>query len=235
MRMVVITVLISGGHPYLAYPARVTVWDDVKLALIDLEGTGALASHPNLTSSEDRPPPFRIKLAPWATDAAEDLNRRFGDDVALTVGAMAYPSMQLPDRPIGPQAAEAADPSEFVFELEGKAEVRSGHSITIGLRVHNLTAADVTVRTNGCLTASIVDPATGDQVGEYVGWQTAPLVRFTVPAGGSDSIRLLIGTTSLRPELGYAVPPGEWAVSADLALEDGRVLRAPPMAITVTD
>jgi hypothetical protein len=28
-----------------------------------------------------------------------------------------------------------------------------------------------------------------------------------------------------RPDRGYAVPPGEWAVSADLSLEDGRVLQ----------
>jgi len=58
----------------------------------------------------------------------------------------------------------------------------------------------------------------------------------TPPRRRSDSHKTLIGATSFRPELGDAIAiwPGEWAVSAKLTLEDGRVLQTPPMAITVT-
>ena len=214
----------------------VTVWNEVKLALLALEDTGALLSHPNLTSSEDRSPPIGIRLAPWAADIAEDLHRRFGNDVALVVGVLPYPIAEPPEwatraRP----AIESASPAEFSFELEEKVQVRSGHSTRIGLRVHNHTPADISVRTNGNLTASVLDPETGDRVGGFGGFQAMPLVTFTVPAGGLVVIPLLIGTTSFQPELGYAVPPGQWAVSDDLTLEDGRVLRTPAMAITVTD
>jgi len=223
------------GFPASAYPAVVTVWDEMRLALLDLEGSGALTQYPDPRETEDRQPPIDITLAPWATDAAEDLHRRFGDDVSLVVGVMPYPSRSLPDwLSRDPEEVEVTDSNEFRFELDGGVEAPSGYSSRIGLRVHNLTPVDITVQTNGLLTASIIDPVTGKAIGQDTRSQKLPLVRFMVPAGGSTVIPLLIGTTSFRPELGYAVPPGEWAVSADLRLEDGRVLRTPPMAITVT-
>jgi hypothetical protein len=213
----------------------VTVWDDVRQALLDFQGTGALTTYPDPRGTEDRPTPIQITLAPWATHAAEDLHRRFGDNVALVVGVLPYPTTKLPETASrASPAIEPASPADFGFELEGKAQVRSGERTRIGLRVHNHTPEDIIVRTNGSLTASVLDPARGDRIGGYSGFQAMPLIRFTVPAVGSAVIPFLIGTTSFRPELGYAVPPGQWAVSADLKLEDGRVLRTPAMAITVT-
>jgi len=212
-----------------------TVWDEVKLALLDLQGTGALTVYPDPGGTDARQPPIDITLASWATDAAEDLHRRFGADVKLVVGSVPYPMTRRRETTTRARPAiDPADPSEFRFELEGKAQVRSGRHITTGLRVHNLTAAAITVRTTGSVPAPVVNPATGDHVGGYSGYGPAPLVQFAVPAGGSVVLPLLIGTASSRPELGYAVPAGEWAVSADLKLEDGRVLRTPPMAITIT-
>jgi hypothetical protein len=155
--------------------------------------------------------------------------------VKLVVGSLPYPITRAPAPTArGRPAAEPADPKELLFELEGEARLRSGHHTTTGLRVYNLTATAIAVSTLGSLTASVLDPATGDRVGGYTGYVPVPLIWFTVPAGGATVIPLLIGTSSSRSELGYAVPPGEWAVSADLSLEDGRVLRTPPMPITLT-
>jgi hypothetical protein len=39
---------------------------------------------------EGRQPPYGTDLAPWATDIAKELHRRFGDDVELVVGAFSY-------------------------------------------------------------------------------------------------------------------------------------------------
>ncbi len=102
------------------------------------------------------------------------------------------------------------------------------------LRVHNLSATDIVVLTNGNLTAQVLDAATGERVGGYSGAQRLPLVRFTVPAGSSTVIPVLVGTASRSPELGYSVPPGEWAIAAEMKLDDGRTVRTPPMGITVT-
>ena len=68
-----------------------SVWDQLKVALLNLEGSGALASYPDPSVDEGRQPPFVIRLAPWATDAAEELHQRFGDDVELVVGLLHYP------------------------------------------------------------------------------------------------------------------------------------------------
>lgn len=211
-----------------------TLWDEVKQALLDLEGAGALAQYPDPRGTEDRPPPFRIKLQPWATDAAADLHRRFGDDVDLVVGSLPYPLTAKPDRPTAVTSAAELAPDELRVELIGVREVRSGHHVTMQLRVHNLSAADIVVLTNGNLTAQVLDAATGERVGGYSGAQRLPLVKFTVPDSGSTVIPVLVGTASSSPELGYAVPPGEWAIAVEMKLDDGRTVRTPPMGVTVT-
>jgi hypothetical protein len=65
----------------------------------------------------------------------------------------------------------------------------------------------------------------GDGVELTVGWlpyppgaQIMPLKIFRVTPGGTTSIPLLIGTASSRPQLGYAVPPGEWGIQVTLTL-----------------
>jgi hypothetical protein len=55
------------------YPSSVSVWDEVRQALLDLERTGALTVYPDPRVTEARLPPMAITLAPRATDAADDL------------------------------------------------------------------------------------------------------------------------------------------------------------------
>ena len=221
------------------------VWDEVKAALLDLEGSGALVQHPDPRSDQARQPPFVIHLAPWATDAAEELHRRFGDDVELVVGSLSYPERQpwrprairegrrritTPGRPI-----PDIDPNEMTVELDAPIVVASGHHIHGALRIHNLSTDPIVIETNGAVTAQVVDPRTAETVGGYTGYQTAPLVRFVVDPGGTTVVPMLVGTGSRSPELGYAIPAGEWAVRVDLTLEDGRRVRAPMLPITITD
>ena len=144
----------------------------------------------------------------------------------LVVGALSYPTRRPPVRPLQRRLTADVDPTELRVDLEGEAEVATGRSVSSAIRLRNLTRSEVVVVTTGSLIGWVTDPATGDVVGSLVeGLVDLVPVRFPVPAGGSTVLPLLIGTTSFRPELGYAVPPGEWAVSADLNLEDGRVLR----------
>ncbi|MEV6271587.1 hypothetical protein AB0L64_30780 [Kribbella sp. NPDC051936] len=44
---------------------------------------------------------------------------------------------------------------------------------------------------------------------------------------------VLIGTASVAPDLGYAVPPGQWWLDIALATDSGVTLTA-PLGITVT-
>jgi hypothetical protein len=186
-----------------------------------------------------RVPPFDITVAPWATTTAEELHRQFGHDVKLTVGALPYP----PDGQPRPQPAttpppDLLDPQEITAELDGPAVVRSGQTLRHGLLVGNLTRDELTIATNGQVTAVVVDTRTGQAVGGFAGFQTLAGIFFRVAAGATERIPLLIGTASFTPELGYVLPPGSWGIQVPLDLAPDILSRhrrlTPVLPLTIT-
>ena len=218
-----------------------TVWDELKVVLVWLseEQPGVLMSFPMPEVDEGRVPPFRIDLAPWAVTTAEELRRQFGDDVELRVGALPYPPGPEPrPRPVTAPLPDLLDSREITVELDGPAVVRSGHTVRHSLLVRNLSGRELQIATNGQVTAAVVDPQTGEVVGGFSGWQTAPLVIFRVAAGATGPIPLLIDTASYTPRLGYVVPAGEWGIQATLTLgpdpRDSPRRRTPILPLTIT-
>jgi hypothetical protein len=188
------------------------------IARLRAEQPGALQGYPD-PSFDAHEPPFTLVLAPWAAETARDLYEQFGDRVVLTVGALPYPPGRAPAGPVGPGLARSIpllDPSEADVELDGPAVVRSGHMLRHGLLLSNRSGAQLEVATNGHVTAVVVDPASGEVVGGLPGPQTLALRMFRVAPSGTERIPLLIGTASLRPKLGYALPAGEWGLQAEL-------------------
>jgi len=219
----------------------VAVWDELKeiLARLRDEEPGVLQSYPDPGHDEGREPPFEISLAPWAIATAEDLHNRFGQQVSLVLGALAYPPGSQTQRPHATSRPDPLiSPREAAVALDGPAVVRSGHTLRHGLLLRNLTRAELQVATNGQVTAVIVDPATGDVVGGFAGAQALPLVMFLVAPAGTGRIPLLIGTASFTPRLGYAVPGGSWGLQATLTLgPDPRTSlrrRTPVLPLTIT-
>jgi hypothetical protein len=131
-------------------------------------------------------------------------------------------------------AISEMDPTEMTVELDAPIVVASGHNVRGALRVHNLSGDAIVILTNGVVTAQVVDP-TGEVVGGYSGAQRAPLVRFDVASNSTTVVPMLVGTASVKHDLGYSVPAGAWAVQVELQLDDGRRLRTPLLRITVTD
>jgi hypothetical protein len=172
----------------------------------------------------------RVRLSLWAgqEDLAARLLARYGDAVNLTVGYLHYPDRALlrfdgtpleramPDRP------PLLPVDRAVVSVPEHLHVRSGRHRQSELEVHNRGADDIVVLTNGMVTAMVVDPETNELVGGYEGAQTMPLVRFTAPPGQSVKIPLLIGTACAVARLGYATPPGEWAIEVVLGLDEER-------------
>ena len=127
---------------------------------------------------------------------------------------------------------------EIAAELDGPAVVGSGHTLRHGLLLRNRTGSELQIATNGQVTATVVDPHTGEIVGGSAGFQFLPLVIFRVAPGQTGRVPLLIGTASSTPRLGYAIPPGHWGVQATLALGphpgDSPRRRTPVLPLTIT-
>ena len=130
------------------------------------------------------------------------------------------------------------DPREVVAELDGPAVVSSGHTLRHGLLLRNLTSRDLQIATNGNVTAVVVDPQTGEVSRRVSGFQSSPLIVFRVAPGQTERVPLLIGTASLTPRLGYAVPAGDWGIQATLTLgpdpRDSPRRRTPVLPLTIT-
>ena len=186
----------------------------------------------------DHQPPYHIHLAPWATGIAGHLYERFGDEVDLVVGALHYPEgrVMLPDGrepPHRPKTDYPLLPADQVSVSLGEAVVvESGESVQTQFTIYNHQDSTEGIETNGRITATVIDPETGDEVGGSSGAQMLPLVVFSIAAGESTLVPLLIGTASSVGELGYAIPPGEWAIYARVKLESGE-FRTPPLPITI--
>jgi hypothetical protein len=155
-----------------------------------------------------------VGMAAWAAPVAEELHRRFGNLVQLSVGALRYPPSDQPSIAPRPWPGELI-PDEVRVELDGPAVVRSGDTLTHDLLVHNPTGRDVWLA-YGNRNAVVVDPASGEVVGGYAGAVTLPLHIRWVPPEQTGRVSLLIGTASFTPRLGYVLPPGEWGVQAKL-------------------
>jgi hypothetical protein len=181
---------------------------------------------------------LRVQLWADQADRAEELCRRFGEAVIVSIGMFPYPDrFARTDQPPNPALDEpppqhlAPLPEDVRIELTEDLVIRSGAHLRTILRVHNDSALDLAANTNGQITGTVVHPDTGQRVGCYEGAQSMPLVRFDVPPGSTNDIPLLIGTASTKPELGWAVPPGPWAVRLVLSHDSEAAVRILPLEI----
>jgi hypothetical protein len=192
--------------------------------------------------------PFHIGLEPWASHIAAALHKRFGPEVILSVGYFGYPSRLAVDswgrprpgglasRPAAEERALMVDPAALTFELAGELVMASGHEADAPLLVANHSARPIEIHR---LRAVIVDPANGVTVGDAMppGARSTAVTHardvLAIAPGGISTFALRVGTASRDPALGYAVPPGAWAVRVFLE-RSGQVVRAPLLPITIT-
>lgn len=217
------------------------VWDELRAVLTRVreQQPGVLTRHPALDVNEDTKPPFTIGLAPWATATAETLHQQFGNSVELTVGSLPYPSDRQPPHPrLSRPLADLLNPDEIIAELAGPAVVKSGRTLRHSLLLRNLTSRELQIATNGQITADVADPQTGEVIGGCSGPRRLRLLIFRVAPGQAKEIPMLIGTASQTLRLGYAIPPGKWAIQATLTLgphpSESPRRRTPLLPLTIT-
>ncbi len=212
-------------------------WGEMRATLLGLESDSRrpLVGFPDPRSDLPPPLPISVRLEAWASDIAAALHNRFGADIELTVGYLTFPERNL-KYPAASGASSAPDlnPAELAASLDRPISVQSGHALLHELRIRNVSARDVSLHNNGCLTAVIIEPSTGAVVGGYSGAQTLALRHVPLAVGRDALLPLLVGTSSLLSRLGYAIPPGVWAFRAMLDLDDGRSFWTSALALTVT-
>ncbi|GAA3139088.1 hypothetical protein JOF29_000281 [Kribbella aluminosa] len=176
---------------------------------------------------------FRIQLAAWATGIAGELHAKYGDLVELQVGALTFPGRQLFVDELARQLhGEPADRGELTADLLAPLTIRSGHHSKQDVLVTNHAAHQQVLITAGDLHSTVTD-SSGAVVGLYVGPHNAPRIEFPIDPGHSRPVPALIGTASLVPDLGYAVPPGTWALVITLQTVSGFYLST-PLELTIT-
>lgn len=161
-----------------------------------------------------------VRLWAWAEDVAADLHSRL-PDLKIVVGYLRYPE-RLPERPLDFDAHYAQipslDPTRARVALDGPLAVSCGHDGHHRLNVTNLSDAPMVAWTNGSITAHVIDPSTGSVVGISTMAQVALGVAYRAEPGDSVAIPMIVGTASVNPELGYAVPAGTWDLRPTISL-----------------
>jgi len=211
-----------------------TGWDSLRVDLRQLleESPGALVVLPD-PDSERREQRIHIELAAWATDIAATLNAKYGSLVDLRVGAMTFPTGQLWVNEYTRQLRGApAEPAGLDVEPLSPLSVRTGRFTHEDVLVTNRAVHEQVLLTNGALTSAVTD-SSGSVVGRYVGPHTLARVGFPIESHQSRPVPVLIGTASVVPDLGYAVPPGQWELVIALQTDSGSMLSA-PLEITIT-
>ncbi|WP_329482578.1 hypothetical protein OG555_10240 [Kribbella sp. NBC_01484] len=209
-------------------------WESLRVDLRRLreESPGALVVFP-APDFERRERRFRIDLAAWATDIAVMLNAKYGDVVDLRVGAMTFPARQLWVTDYSRQLhGEPAESAGLDVQPLSPLTVRTGWYKHQDVLVTNRTAHEQVLLTNGHLRSAVTDNS-GSVVGLHVGPHTLAGVGFAIEPHQSRPVPVLIGTASVVPDLGYAVPPGQWQLVIAPQTDNGNMLTA-PMEITIT-
>jgi hypothetical protein len=182
----------------------------------------------------------KVQLRLWASQEslAALLVERYQGAVDLTVGYLHYPDCQLlkfDGSPMQRVRKESSPlfPDEVTVSSTELLTVKSGHHGNTVLRVHNRSPEDLEICAGGAFVPRIIDHSTHEVVGGYEGGLTFLPIRLQVPGAGKADMPILVATASLVPELGYAIPPGQWAIDLDVEVTGQGRFRIPPLPLTV--
>jgi hypothetical protein len=205
---------------------------ELKQALGHLKDTSPGAFVSSSLPSASRP--AEVDLQAWALDIAADLHTRFGEHVVLRVGAFGYPGMGHPAGHLPRYLRSPASALNLRVVWDQPVVVVTGHDVLVPTTVCNLGDQAVSLSVGEFLTAWPIDE-TGAHVGALVGMIHDIGRVLTVAPGGETVVPAVLSTASSRPELGYALPPGDWRAVVELESTgpDGTVVVSEPLAFTI--
>ncbi|HET7387466.1 MAG TPA: hypothetical protein VFJ19_12465 [Nocardioidaceae bacterium] len=213
-----------------------STWTELRATLLRVvdEHPDALHVYPGPSTAARHDEPWEIHLAAWALDVAADLHERFGDAVELKVGAMHYPQQRLRRPPPSLKELVPAESCGIRTRLPRPLAIASGHGVRCEVVIGNGTSDRVVLSATGGLLGSVVTDDEGEVSAEDTGPTQSSLVTFGVEPHTELAVPTWVGTESLRPELGYALPAGRWWLVACLDVGETATLRSSAMPFTIT-
>jgi hypothetical protein len=151
-------------------------------------------------------------FAASAAGAAEEVHRRYGDLVALTVGVLPYPPDGTSAGPVRDAPADDGPLPVRLSLLLDEVTMAAGNDGSGRLHVTNIGDATLEVMT-GVLVGWVYRLGADRPISEYTGPLTQQGINITLePDQTSTTTPVYFGTASSDPAVGYHLPPGPYEV-----------------------
>lgn len=172
--------------------------------------------------------PVWIWLRSGCADLAAELHSRFGDRLDLKVGFLPFPpgrsghdlpardDLPLPGDPPAPPSWLTVRPAEPVVIIPLDRD-----SSRVPIRLSNDSVHDVAIVTGDAAMGHVLDPQTCQIVGGTAGVTNLIARTFELLAGETLDLPAVFGPASMRADLGYQLPAGDWLGCVDFALHVG--------------
>jgi hypothetical protein len=208
---------MSGREPGVSRRAR------RHLAHVRSAIEGRLASHGErpLSSIGDGDRCVVVRLTPNAAPIAEELERKFGNVVSITVGFKPFPPSGVNFRPVLLESSGTAgwwSAMRVTCECDN-ALIPRGDSTTGQLVILNRGNAEVKFLA-AVSVGWLCVPGTLDVVGGYSGAIAAGARAVELDAGGITSFNFIVGTASCEANDRYVVESGSYDVVVPLSIWD---------------
>jgi hypothetical protein len=216
------------------YDLSVGVWEGIRATLARLldEEPGALIQYPDVAVEDREDAVFKLRLAPWAEEAARSLVEEFGESLHVELGALKYPERLTSDTLRVPLIREDIDANLLSIRFDTPVDIRTGCMAYRHICAENLTDEELVLTNSGRLTAYFVDDNVRHIVGGYSGIQKAVRRRFVIPPVGCVDVPVVVAAWSFIPSIGYSISPGNWRVRIPVGI-GGQVQWSPPLSINV--
>ncbi len=179
-----------------------------------------------------------VAFVATAEAVAAGWHRRYGDALRIHVGNLPYPPVTTPrETRAAPRSTTTLDGIELSVHLDA-SEVASGENIGGVVVLHNRGDLPALIESGQPLVGMVVRPGAGEVVGGFSGAVAGVGWSAELQPGDEASLRVVVGTASCRPDIGYLLPPGLYEAVVPLPIhrdETGRVdiVLAPPVPVTL--
>lgn len=159
-----------------------------------------------------------VSLRSDAVDVARDLHQRFGDRVAIRVGAKPYPPAATPPPVRAAPRSTRHFPGLETHMAPDNEQVRPGAVVRGTASLRNTGAEAVTFDSGRPLTALLLDPA-GQVAGVHSGPTAGVGIHVDLAPGETQHIPFVGGTDSVTAHH-YTTPPGTYSLVAVIPVHD---------------